>query len=379
MSYKKPPAIRRQVPMDDHGQPLRPAHPEPPMGDIPPGLEKTVKNIISAVLVIIFLVTVLPLIFEFGGKFIMPILIIIFLAAVIIRNVVIVPQANAYVIERLGKYNTTWEAGLHIKIPFIDRVVNKVSLKEQVLDFPPQAVITKDNVSMQIDTVVYLRVLNPELCTYGVADPMPAVENLTATTLRNIIGGMTLEEALTGREAVNTAMQSSVDEATDPWGIKISRIELKNIMPPRDIQEAMEKQMRAEREKRESILRAEGAKESRILEATGVKEATILEAEANKQKMILEAEAERDAAIARSIGKAESIRKIKEAEAEGIAKIKAAGADSSVIQLESLKTLEGMAQGRATTIYIPSDLAGAAGALAAVSEGVRQKKKEEQA
>lgn len=303
----------------------------------------------------------------------MPFLLLVLAAVIFIRNVVIVPQGNAYVIERLGKYATTWEAGLHIKIPFIDRIVNRVSLKEQVLDFPPQAVITKDNVSMQIDTVVYLKVLNPHLCTYGVSDPMPAVENLTATTLRNIIGGMTLEEALTGREVVNTAMQASVDEATDPWGLKISRIELKNIMPPRDIQEAMEKQMRAEREKREAILRAEGAKEARILEATGVKEATILEAEANKQRMILEAEAERDSAIARSIGRAESIRKVKAAEADGIKMVKDAGADASVIQLESLNALKEMANGSATTIFIPSDLAGTAGSLAVITEGMKKK------
>lgn len=372
MDYKKPPAIRRRPPMDDHGQPLPSGH-APSMQDIPPGLGAAIKNVFSAVIVTVFLISVLPLILDHGGKFVMPFLLLVLAAVIFIRNVVIVPQGNAYVIERLGKYATTWEAGLHIKIPFIDRIVNRVSLKEQVLDFPPQAVITKDNVSMQIDTVVYLKVLNPHLCTYGVSDPMPAVENLTATTLRNIIGGMTLEEALTGREVVNTAMQASVDEATDPWGLKISRIELKNIMPPRDIQEAMEKQMRAEREKREAILRAEGAKESRILEATGLKEATILEAEANKQKMILEAEAERDSAVARSAGEAESIRKVKAAEADGIKMIKEAAADASVIQLESLETLKEMARGPATTFFIPSDLAGTAGSLAVITEGIKKR------
>ena len=228
-------------------------------------------------------------------QYIIPIVLIVAVIALVARNVAIVPQANAYVVERLGKYKHTWNAGIHIKIPFVDRISNRVSLKEQVLDFEPQSVITKDNVSMKIDTVVYLVIFDPKLATYGVEHVIPAIENLTATTLRNLIGELTLDDTLTSRDTVNSQMQTLLDVATDPWGIKVNRVELKNIIPPRDIQEAMEKQMRAEREKREAVLKAEGSKQARILEATGLKEATVLQAEAAKQKAILEAQADREA------------------------------------------------------------------------------------
>ncbi len=289
---------------------------------------------------------------------------------IVLCNVVVVPQARAFVLERLGKYHTTWHAGIHVKIPIVDRIANRVSLKEQVLDFEPQSVITKDNVTMKIDTVVYLVVFDPKLATYGVEHVIPAIENLTATTLRNLIGELTLDETLTSRDTVNGQMQILLDEATDPWGIKVNRVELKNIMPPKDIQEAMEKQMRAEREKREAVLRAEGTKQAEILKATGEKEATVLRAEAAKQKAILEAEADRQAAIVRAEGEAEAIRKVKEAEAAGIQLIRDAGADEAVLRLRSLSALAEVAQGPATTLIIPSDLAGLAGGLAALKETI---------
>ncbi|MCI6152022.1 SPFH domain-containing protein [Fusobacterium perfoetens] len=270
------------------------------------------------------------------------ILVIIVLAAIHIR---IVAQSQAYVIERLGAYLTTWDVGLNILIPFIDRVAKKVSLKEQVLDFPPQPVITKDNVTMQIDSVIYFQITDPKLYTYGVERPLNAIENLTATTLRNIIGEMELDHTLTSRDTINTKMRAILDEATDPWGIKINRVELKNIIPPAEIQDAMEKQMKAERERRESILKAEGQKKSAILVAEGEKEAAILRAEAKKEAEIREAE-----------GRAEAILKIQNAQAEGIKLLKEAGADKSVLALKSMETFVKVADGQATKIIIPSDL-----------------------
>lgn len=280
----------------------------------------------------------------------------------------VVPQAYAYVIERLGTYAGTWDVGLHFKIPVIDRVAKKVLLKEQVVDFPPQPVITKDNVTMQIDTIVYFQITDAKLYVYGVDNPIAAIENLTATTLRNIIGGMDLDHTLTSRDEINTQMRATLDAATDPWGIKINRVELKNIMPPAEIQEAMEKQMKAEREKREAILIAEGNKESAILEATGRKEAAILEAEAEKESMILKAEAQKEATIKEAEGKAEAIKAIQEANAEGIKSLKAANADDSVIKLKSLETFAKVADGQSTKIIIPSELQGVVGLAKSVTE-----------
>lgn len=302
-------------------------------------------------------------------KFIIPIVLVVGLIT-IIKNIVVVPQAKAYVIERLGTFSTVWNTGLHIKLPFIERIANKVSLKEQVIDFAPQPVITKDNVTMQIDSVVYMLYSDPKLLTYGVENHMSAIENLTATTLRNIIGDLELDETLTSRDTINSKMRSILDEATDPWGIKITRVELKNIMPPRDIQESMEKQMRAERERREKILQAEGEKKSAILLAEGEKESTILRAEAKKAAAILEAEAEREARIKRAEGEAEAIMKIQEANAQSLCRIKQAEADDAVIRLRSLEALEKIADGQATKIIIPSNLQGLAGTLAGLSETV---------
>ena len=299
---------------------------------------------------------------------------VVVLLAIFVSCIKIVPQANSYVIERLGTYHATWETGVHFKFPFIDRIAKKVSLKEQVVDFKPQPVITKDNVTMQIDSVVYLYFADPKLLTYGVEHPMSAIENLTATTLRNIIGDLELDQTLTSRDTINTKMRAILDEATDPWGIKITRVELKNIMPPRDIQDSMEKQMRAERERREKILQAEGEKKSAILLAEGEKESTILKAEAKKAAAILEAEAEREARIKRAEGEAEAILKIQEATAQGLEKIKAVSADESVIRLRSLETLERMSDGQATKIIVPSELQGLAGTLAGLSEVVDKKK-----
>lgn len=271
--------------------------------------------------------------------------ILILVIIIIIPNVKIVPQSECYIIERLGSYFTTWSNGLHFKIPFIDRISCRVSLKEKVKDFDPQPVITKDNVTMQIDTVVYFQITDPKLYTYGVENPISAIENLTATTLRNIIGELELDQTLTSRDVINTKMRSILDEATDPWGIKINRVEVKNILPPRDIQEAMEKQMRAERERREAILRAEGEKKSSILIAEGDKQSAILRAEADKESQIRIAE-----------GEAEAILKIKKAEADSIRMIKEASADQSVLTLKSFEALEKVANGNSTKIIVPSDL-----------------------
>ena len=305
-------------------------------------------------------------------KLIIPALLILFAIVLIVTNIRIVPQAHAYVIERLGAFLSTWSVGLHFKIPFIDRVANKVSLKEHVVDFPPQPVITKDNVTMKIDTVIYYAVTDPKLYTYGVARPIVALENLAATTLRNIIGQLELDETLTSRDLINTQMRSILDEATDPWGIKVNRVEVKNIIPPEDIQNAMEKQMRAERERRESILRAEGEKRSKILVAEGTKESMILEAEAEKRSAILRAEAKKEAQIREAEGEAEAIIKVQGAKAEGIKLIREAAADQSVIAIKSFEALEKMADGQATKIIVPSDLQGFAGTVAALSEIVKK-------
>lgn len=282
---------------------------------------------------------------------------LVFIALILIMtNIRIVPQASAFVVERLGAYQDTWGVGLHVKIPLIDRVAKRVSLKEQVADFPPQPVITKDNVTMQIDTVIFFQITDPKLFTYGVEYPLAAIENLTATTLRNIIGDLELDETLTSRDTINTTMRSILDEATDPWGIKVNRVELKNIIPPREIQDAMEKQMKAERERRESILRAEGEKKSAILVSEGRKESAILEAEAEKQAAILRAEAKKEAAVREAEGQAEAILKVQQATAEGLKMIKNAGADQSVIALKSLESLAKVADGQATKIIIPSEI-----------------------
>ena len=288
--------------------------------------------------------------------------IVLFIAASCVK---IVPQASAYVVESLGKYKGTWATGLHFKVPFIERVAIRVNLKEQVVDFPPQPVITKDNVTMQIDTVVFFQITDPKLFAYGVVNPLMAIENLTATTLRNIIGDLELDETLTSREIINTKMQAALDIATDPWGIKVNRVELKNIMPPAAIQEAMEKQMKAERERREAILIAEGEKKSTILVAEGKKQSAILDAEAEKQAAILRAEAE---------GQAEAILKVQQANADGIRAIKEAGADDAVLTLKSLEALGVLANGKATKIVVPSDLQGLA-SLATTFKGIVEEQK----
>lgn len=280
----------------------------------------------------------------------------------------IVPQAQAYVIERLGAYQATWGVGVRFLFPVLDKVARKVSLKEQVADFDPQPVITKDNVTMQIDTVVFFQITDPKLYTYGVVNPMMAIENLTATTLRNIIGDLELDETLTSRETINSKMRASLDEATDPWGIKVTRVELKNIIPPAAIRDAMEKQMKAERERREAILRAEGEKKSAILVAEGKKESLILEAEADKQAAILRAEAEKEKMIREAEGQAEAILRIQEATADGIRLIREAGADEAVLRLKGLEAFEKAADGRATKIIIPSEIQGLAGLLTAAKE-----------
>ncbi len=289
----------------------------------------------------------------------------------IIFNVKIVPQAHAYIIERLGKYHTTLGAGLHILIPFIDRIARKVTLKEQVADFAPQPVITKDNVTMMIDSVVYFMIRDPKAYTYGVENAIMAMENLTATTLRNIIGDMTLDDTLTSRETINSKMLTAIDEATDPWGIKVNRVELKNITPPKAIQEAMEKQMKAEREKRAVILTAEGEKQSMILTAEGNKESAVLEAEAKKMATILAAEAEREKEIKEAEGKAEAIRNIQKANADGIRMIKDAGADESVIKIKSLEAFQAAADGQATKIIIPSEIQNFASLAAGIKETLK--------
>ena len=285
---------------------------------------------------------------------------------VIITNIVIVPQSKVYVVERLGSYSDTWSAGLHIKIPFIERIAKKVSLKEQVADFPPQPVITRDNVTMQIDTVVFFQITDPKLYTYGVESPISAIENLSATTLRNIIGEMELDSTLTSRDTINTKIRVILDEATDPWGIKVNRVELKNIIPPREIQDAMEKQMKAERQRREAILTAEGEKQSRILVAEGHKESKILEAEAEKQAAILHAEAVKEAKIREAEGEAAAIEAVQKATADAIRLLNEANAGDAVIKLKALEAFSKAADGQATKIIIPSEIQG----LAGLAEGV---------
>uniref|UniRef100_UPI003FED5B39 SPFH domain-containing protein n=1 Tax=Roseburia sp. TaxID=2049040 RepID=UPI003FED5B39 len=305
---------------------------------------------------------------ESGGVVIAFIVLIIVILAILVSCIKIVPQANAAVVERLGAYLTTWPVGIHLKAPFIDRVARKVTLKEQVVDFPPQPVITKDNVTMQIDTVVYFQITDPKLYAYGVENPIMAIENLTATTLRNIIGDLELDETLTSRETINTQMRATLDVATDPWGIKVNRVELKNIIPPAAIQDAMEKQMKAERERREAILRAEGEKKSTVLVAEGKKESAILDAEAEKQAAILRAEAKKEATIREAEGQAEAILKIQQANADGLRMLKEAAPDASVIQLKSLEAFAKAADGKATKIIIPSEIQGLAGLAKAVTE-----------
>ena len=303
---------------------------------------------------------------------ILVIVLIIILLLILASCLKIVPQAHAYVIERLGAYQGTWSVGFHIKMPIIDKVAKKVILKEQVVDFAPQPVITKDNVTMRIDTVVFYQITDPKLYCYGVQNPIMAIENLTATTLRNIIGDLELDETLTSREIINAKMRSTLDEATDPWGIKVNRVELKKIIPPSAIQDAMEKQMKAERERRESILIAEGEKRSAILKAEGHKESVILQAEADKQSAILHAEAVKEAKIREAEGEAQAILKIQQANADGIKFIREAGADSAVLQLKSLEAFAKAADGKATKIIIPSDIQGIAGLATSIAEVVKE-------
>ena len=296
-------------------------------------------------------------------------IILIVLAVIIILSTVrIVPQAYAYVVERLGAYKETWSVGLHIKIPFLEKVARKVNLKEQVVDFPPQPVITKDNVTMQIDTVVYFQITDPKLYSYGVENPIMAIENLTATTLRNVIGDLELDETLTSRETINTQMRATLDEATDPWGIKVNRVELKNIIPPAAVQDTMEKQMKTERERMEAILIAEGEKKSAILRAEGHKESVVREAQGEKESAILRAEAKKEATIKEAEGQAEAIRAIQQANAQGIEYIKGAEADDAVIQLKSLEAFANAADGKATKIIIPSEIQSLAGLVKSVAE-----------
>ena len=285
----------------------------------------------------------------------------VFLIAIVVMNVKIVPQSKAYVIERLGAYSATWQTGIHVKIPFIERLAKQVSLKEQIVDFPPQPVITKDNVTMQIDTVIYFQITDPKLYTYGIEHPMIAIENLSATTLRNIIGDLELDQCLTSRDLINGKMRTILDEATDPWGIKVNRVELKNILPPREIQSAMEKQMKAERERREAILRAEGEKRAAILEAEGEKESAILRADAKKQQQILEAE-----------GEAEAILKVQTATAEGIRLINESCPSEAVLKIKALEAFAAAANGQATKIIIPSEIQGIAGLAEGVVEAVKK-------
>ena len=294
--------------------------------------------------------------------------VVIILLLILTSCVKIVPQAQAMVVERLGAYLDTWSVGVHFKVPFVDRVAKRVNLKEQVADFPPQPVITKDNVTMRIDTVVFFQITDPKLFAYGVENPIMAIENLTATTLRNIIGDLELDQTLTSRETINAKMRASLDVATDPWGIKVNRVELKNIIPPAAIQDAMEKQMKAERERREAILRAEGEKKSTILVAEGKKESAILDAEAEKQAAILRAEAEKEKKIKEAEGQAEAILKVQKAQADGIRFIREAGADSAVLQLKSLEAFAAAANGRATKIIIPSEIQGIAGLVKSLTE-----------
>ena len=296
------------------------------------------------------------------------IVILVIVAIVVLSCINVVPQAKAYVVERLGGYQTTWGVGIHFKMPLIDRVAKRVILKEQVVDFAPQPVITKDNVTMRIDTVIFFQITDPKLYAYGVENPIVAIENLTATTLRNIIGELELDETLTSRETINTKMRASLDSATDPWGIKVNRVELKNIIPPAAIQDAMEKQMKAEREKRESILRSQGEKESAILVAQGKKEAAILDAEADKAAAILKAEATKEATIREAEGQAQASMAVQKAKADGIRMLNEAGATKQVIQLKSLEAFERASDGRATKIIIPSEIQSLAGLVTSVKE-----------
>ena len=304
----------------------------------------------------------------------LPVILIIIVVLLILSNVVVVPQASAFVVERLGAYQQTWQTGVHFKIPLLERVANKVTLKERIADFAPQPVITKDNVTMQIDTVVYFFVSDPKLYTYGVVQPMSAIENLTATTLRNIIGELELDQSLTSRDTINAKMRSILDEATDPWGIKVNRVELKNILPPKEIQNAMEKQMKAERERRESILQAEGQKQSQILVAEGEKQSTILKADAEKQAAILHAEAERQAAVLRAEGEAEAIMKVQTALADSIKLLNNANPNDQVVKLKALESFEKAADGQATKIIVPSEIQSLAG-LAASFKGLLEDEK----
>ena len=311
------------------------------------------------------------------AKVLILLVVIILVLWILASCIRIVPQAYAIVLERLGAYQATWGTGVHFKLPFVERVARKVNLKEQVVDFPPQPVITKDNVTMQIDTVVFFQITDPKLYAYGVENPIMAIENLSATTLRNIIGDMELDETLTSREVINTKMRASLDVATDPWGIKVNRVELKNIIPPAAIQEAMEKQMKAERERREAILIAEGEKKSTILVAEGKKESAILDAEAEKQAAILRAEAQKERMIKEAEGQAEAVLKVQKANAEGLRMIKEAGADNAVLTLKSLEALAKVADGKSTKIIIPSEIQGLAGLATSLKEIVVDDKKAE--
>ena len=303
------------------------------------------------------------------------IVLLLIVLILLLSCVKIVPQATAMVVERLGGYRATWSVGLHVKAPFIDRVAKKVILKEQVVDFAPQPVITKDNVTMRIDTVVFFQITDPKLFAYGVENPIMAIENLTATTLRNIIGDLELDQTLTSRETINTKMRASLDIATDPWGIKVNRVELKNIIPPAAIQDAMEKQMKAERERREAILRAEGEKKSTVLVAEGKKESAILDAEAEKQAAILRAEAQKEKMIKEAEGQAEAVLKVQKANAEGIRMIREAGADQAVLTLKSLEAFAKAADGKATKIIIPSEIQGVAGLASSLKEIITEEPK----
>ena len=295
-------------------------------------------------------------------------IVILLLLVLIIRNIQVVQQSKAYVIERMGAFSTVWTVGIHFKMPFIERVAKKVSLKEQVLDYPPQPVITKDNVTMQIDTVVYFQITDPKLYTYGVEYPMVAMETLTATTLRNIIGDLELDQTLTSRDVINTKMRAILDEVTDPWGIKVNRVELKNILPPADIQSSMEKQMKAERDRRQAILQAEGAKHSAILVAEGEKESAVLKAEAEKEAAVLKAEAEKQAAVLRAEGEAEAIRSVQQALADSVKMLNEACPNDQVIKLKALEAMQKVADGKATKIIIPSEIQGLAGLASSVKE-----------
>ncbi len=301
------------------------------------------------------------------------IVLIVIVIWVLASCIKIVPQAHAYVVERLGAYQGTWSVGMHFKTPFIDKIAKKVLLKEQVVDFAPQPVITKDNVTMRIDTIVFFQITDPKLYAYGVENPIMAIENLTATTLRNIIGEMELDQTLNSREIINAKMSSTLDVATDPWGIKVNRVELKNIIPPAGIQDAMEKQMKAERERREAILRAEGEKKSTVLVAEGQKESAILEAQAEKEAAILRAEAQKEKMIREAEGQAEAIMKVQQATADGIRMLKEAGADEAVLQLKSLEAFGKAADGKATKIIIPSDIQGVAGLATSIKEVLTEK------